>query len=354
MNRLFASMMLCSTVSCSLGENYLLTDEELERFERAGPIRPELDTDRILSGTGLPGLDPYRVVTGDLLAIQGPRTFLADQDGGGEDQFRLKIQRGHLARVDADGAITIPIVGKQVVKGKTLVEIEAAIAKGVFPRYLKKEPSIVAQVVDYQKAGVTVIGAVEKPGIVRLRSDELSLFGALTASGGIQRTKSNYVAGARLIRIRRPGEQRAEAMILPVKGLNVPLGNVALTGGEVIEVERWEPDTFTVVGLVAKPGSYDYPPDTKYNLMQALATAGGVDMTANPPYATVFRKDANGRILPATFDIAGVGLVQSSALAIKPGDVIVVQHTAASWSRSLMAEIFRIQFGFFLDKSTLD
>jgi hypothetical protein len=68
----------------------------------------------------------------------------------------------------------------------------------------------------------------------------------------------------------------------------------------------------------------------------------------------VFRKDANGEILPATFDISGIGLMRSSALRIKPGDVIVVQHTAMSWSRSLMAQILRIQFGFFLDRSTLD
>ena len=77
-------------------------------------------------------------------------------------------------------------------------------------------------------------------------------------------------------------------------------------------------------------------------------------MTANPPYATVFRKDADGKILPATFDIQGVGLAQSSMLKIKPGDVIVVQHTVASWTRSLMAEILRIQFGFFLDRDTVD
>jgi len=353
MNRLIVTaVLLCPAASCSLGENYFLSDEEFARFERAGPIQPEIDTDRILSGLPVPG--PYKVVTGDLLAIQGPKTLLSDQDGGGDDQFRLKIQRGHLARVDADGAITIPVIGKQVVRGKTLVEIEAAIAKESYPKFLKKEPSIVAQVVDYRTAAVTVVGAVEKPGIVRLRSDTLSLFGALTASGGIQRTKSNYVAGARVIRIRRPGEERAKAMMLPVKGLNVPLGDVALKGGETIEVQRWEPDTFTVVGLVNKSGAYEYPPDTEYNLMQALATAGGVDMTANPPYATVFRKDANGEILPATFDISGVGLKRSSALRIKPGDVIVVQHTAMSWSRSLMAQILRIQFGFFLDRSTLD
>jgi hypothetical protein len=36
-------------------------------------------------------------------------------------------------------------------------------------------------------------------------------------------------------------------------------------------------------------------------------------------------------------------LVTASALQIKPGDVIVVGHTAASWTRSLVRELFRVQ-----------
>jgi hypothetical protein len=35
------------------------------------------------------------------------------------------------------------------------------------------------------------------------------------------------------------------------------------------------------------------------------------------------------------------------------GDVIVVEHTAASWTRSLFAQILRIQFGFFVDNRAL-
>ena len=102
------------------------------------------------------------------------------------------------------------------------------------------------------------------------------------------------------------------------------------------------------MGLVENPGAFEYPPEVSYNLMQALAIAGGVDMTANPPWATVFRKDVSGRIIPATFKIKGDGLVKSSSLPIKPGDVIVIEHTAASWTRSLLAQIVDLQFGVFV------
>ena len=73
-------------------------------------------------------------------------------------------------------------------------------------------------------------------------------------------------------------------------------------------------------------------------------------MIAAPPYATIFRRDALGNIVPGTFDIRGNGLVQSSNLTIKPGDVIVVQQTPATWTRTLLVQITRIQIGFFTDR----
>jgi SLBB domain len=195
---------------------------------------------------------------------------------------------------------------------------------------------------------VQVLGAVEKPGIIRLRSDEMTLYGALSEAGGILKGV-NLVVGARLIRIRRPGVDKVKDTILPVKGLNIPLGDVALVGGETIEVERYEPDTFTVIGLVKSSGAYEYPPEVTYNLMQALAVAGGIDTIADPPYATIFRKDKNGKILAATFGISGTGLVQSSSFEIKPGDVIAVEHTALSWTRSLLSQVLRISLGVWVD-----
>lgn len=328
--------------SCGgMGTSYWLEGEELEAFEQAGPILPEVDTKAILSGMKNSG--PYKVVPGDLLEIKGPRTLGREIAQIGNDP-----KAGYFARVDADGKIFMPLLGEVEVQGLTLGQLETRISKGLYPRYLRQRPSIVAEVVDYRRMRVQVIGAVEKPGIVKLRSDEMTLYGALSEAGGILKGV-NLVVGARLIRIRRPGEAKVKDTILPVKGLNIPVGDVALVGGETIEVERYEPDTFTVIGLVKKSGAYEYPPEVTYNLMQALAVAGGVDTIADPPYATIFRKDKTGKILAATFGIAGSGMAQSSSFEIKPGDVIAVEHTALSWTRSLLADVLRINIGFFFD-----
>ncbi|MCP3917041.1 MAG: hypothetical protein GY711_15955 [bacterium] len=328
--------------ACS-SRTYLVDDDDdaLARFMAAGPVIPEIDQEALLDSLPSPG--PYRVVPGDVLEIRAPGTFFetaAGQETGAPGT--------HVTRVDTEGAIRVPLAGELAASGRTLPEIESAIAEAVHPRYLKQRPSILVRVEEHHTVAVSVFGAVETPGIHYLRSDQMSLFGALGEAGGILHSGS-LVVGARMIRIQRPGDAAAsKPIVLPVKGLKVPYSDVLLHGGERIEVERYEPDTFTVIGLVQRPGAFAYPPEVTYNLMQALAIAGGIDRIANPPYATIFRRAEDGTILPATFEIQGDGLIRASSLPIKPGDVIAVQHTPASWTRAFLSEILNLQIGFVL------
>lgn len=346
--RVALSLGLALVATACTAKRYHLNDAELARFQAAGPITPEFDPTQLTAAVMDPG--PYQVVSGDVLKVRAPHSFFEASTGPVTGLAR--IQPGeHFARVADDGAIDVPLAGRIDAAGKTLRQLEAAIAEAVHPRYLTERPAVVVTVDEYHTVPVTVLGAVQEPGIHRLRSDELTLTGALTAAGGIAQSGS-LVIGARRVKIYGADGAGAPTFVdLPIRGLNVPFYDAPLRGGERIEIERYEPDTFTVVGLVEKPGAYEYPPEVSYNLMQAIAIAGGIDRIANPPYATVFRKDLlTGEIVPATFSIDGNGLVASSAMPIKPGDVIAIQHTPGSWTRSFMAEIFRINFGIFIDE----
>jgi len=327
------ALALLALAACS-SPTYIKEGADLQAFLEAGPVLPELDRDALLQELKAGG--PYRAAPGDLLEVHAPPALFAANAAAGT------ATGTQLARVDSQGRLQLPLGVAVPAGGRTLMEIEEAITAAVYPQLLVERPSIVVRIVEYATLPVTVIGAVETPGIHELRLDQLSLYGALTAAGGILKS-SNLVVGASMIRVRRPGQADAEPILLPVKGLNVPYADVSLVGGETIEVVRFEPDTFSLVGLVRNPGAFEYPPEHSYNLMQALAVAGGVDVFADPRYATVFRKDRRGNIIPATFEINGDGLVTASTLEIKPGDVIVVGHTAASWTRSLIRELFRVQ-----------
>ena len=145
------------------------------------------------------------------------------------------------------------------------------------------------------------------------------------------------------------GYCESESIILPVKGYNIPFADVVLKDGDNVIVERLAQPLFSVVGLVTKPGNFPYPPNVQYNLMQAIAFAGGLDPIAEPRYATIYRLKPDGSIIHVTFKIIKVGnssqLTDALNTPIKPGDIISVEHTPRTRTNVFLDRIFRINLG---------
>lgn len=114
---------------------------------------------------------------------------------------------------------------------------------------------------------------------------------------------------------------------------------------QIKEYQAEHERVFTVMGLVNKPDAYPYPPDVQYNLMEAIAFAGGLDMIADPQYVQVFRQDAGGQVLRATFGIGEKALKNAYGIAIKPGDVIYVNHTISTRINKFLSDVFHISVG---------
>ena len=172
------------------------------------------------------------------------------------------------------------------------------------------------------------MGAVANPGVYECRSDEMSLVAAIMKAGRIVNE------GAAVIRIMR-GEREVGhgPFVLPVKGLNIPFADVSLEPGDVVEVQRRNPEVFSVIGLVKKSGTYPYEAGAKYNLMQAIAFAHGVNEIAEPRYANIYRQDLDGRMLCASYPLGDKALLHGAAVLIKPGDVIEIEETFGTRSR---------------------
>lgn len=134
-------------------------------------------------------------------------------------------------------------------------------------------------------------------------------------------------------------------LLLPVKGMNIPFSDIALADGASIVIEPLNPQVLTVMGLVKSPGVYPYPNNVKYNLLQAISFAGGVDDIANPRYVRVYRQKADGSIIDATFAMKDSIPTSAAALTIKPGDVVAVEQTLRTKFNLMFAEIFEIRLG---------
>ncbi|MGB2865984.1 MAG: SLBB domain-containing protein [Sedimentisphaerales bacterium] len=573
-NFILTMFLLVWLVGCG-DQVRLPSAQQLIEFDNAGPGRPSLDIDRLVRAD-VSG-DPYRVVPGDVLELTMPaivRFVTAKEADGGID-----AATPYPCRVNERGNITLPIVGDISVAGKTLSQVESEVVDTYCPEYVVTRPSVFARVLEYKTAKVSITGAVQKPGIYSLRSDQMSLVALLMEAGGIvdegaavirivrrnlavpyredgipdtseealeHSTEVNSATrlratashssdsgidielsfresatlsttgkltirhgqtllfaehmditdpGERLLLLSKlerseprisvnemdeklcmlaallensagkhgPGEknsseninsraeysgnpsvrstpsktlqrrkspfstadakqslwspvgpaqyhhamlnrqsidldkdanssgaasasdlasdmsedevfdkkaveiitqnrsprseritesgrtQRSEALVLPVKGVNIPFANVVLHDGDSVIVERLQLPLFSVVGLVKSPGNFPYPPDVRYNLMQALAFAGGLDRATEPRYATIYRLKPDGTIVSAVFEVVHVGngsrLTEALNTVIKPGDIIAVEHTPRTRTKQFLDTVFRINVG---------
>lgn len=312
------------------------TGEELAEFEAAGPADPDFDPNQFIA-LNIEGGE-YRVVAGDLLEIEIP-----NEAAGLSVTDAADLTESVNVRVGKEGTIRMPEIDEDLaIAGLSTSEIEEMLA-GRYSEKFGLRMSAVVKVTDYKMATVAVIGAVSTPGIHEVRSDRLTLLGALMAAGGIDSER-----GAQSIKILKPGEaaENVEPVELPVRDSTIPFQDVRLAGGETILVEPRPTREFTVLGLVQQAGVVSYPADVTFNLMQALAQAGGTDTTAAPRYATIYRVRADGKIIGATFRIDGLALVDSSNIEVKAGDVIAVEHTQGSWARTFFSQVFGFRASF--------
>jgi len=156
------------------------------------------------------------------------------------------------------------------------------------------------------------------------------------------------------------GRQSPEAptsILLPVKGLNIPFTDVALTDGASVTVGRPYEQSIVIVGLVNRPGLMPYPLDARYTLIQAIAYAGGLNMVADPRQVSVYRLQTDGTVKGVTVQLVNPKqkqeLTQAMNMVLRPGDVVSVENTIRTRTNLFLDRVFRISLGLYVTPETL-
>lgn len=95
----------------------------------------------------------------------------------------LSLER---AVIDADGAISLPLIGLVQLGGRTPGEAEYAIERALGDSYLRNA-DVAVNIVDYASHRVSVEGAVSEPGIYQFQPGT-RLSGAIALAQGLERT----------------------------------------------------------------------------------------------------------------------------------------------------------------------
>lgn len=114
---------------------------------------------------------PYALQPGDMVQVSVYQ----------EDDLSAK------ARLEKDGTVLLPLLGKVRIGDKTLEEASTVICDLLGTKYLVR-PQVTLIVMEFAKRRFTVLGQVQRPGSYEMLSGEsLSLLQAIAMAGGYTR-----------------------------------------------------------------------------------------------------------------------------------------------------------------------
>ena len=91
-------------------------------------------------------------------------------------------------RVSSSGTITFPFLGSVEVKGKTPAEVENLLKEKLGKDYLV-DPQVIITVKEYRSRTVSVIGQVNKPGVIALPAEQkLGILEAIAQAGDLAKS----------------------------------------------------------------------------------------------------------------------------------------------------------------------
>jgi polysaccharide biosynthesis/export protein len=224
-------------------------------------------------------------------------------------------------RVTQEGVITLPLLGDVPAAGLTPSALEQSL-RDRYNQYLHN-PQVGVYVKEYRGQRVTVTGAVRTPGVLQLTGPK-TLVDLLSMAGGITERAGNQV------HLFRQGPEGRQSYIIDLQALarNPALVNMPVQAGDVINIPQ--SGMFFVDGAVRRPGSY--PLTQSYTLTQALAMAGGADVTlANMDELSIFRRRDGTEADKIAVSLNEILAGKAKDPLIAPDDVIIVSLSTGKW-----------------------
>jgi len=204
-------------------------------------------------------------------------------------------------RIDANGFVTLPLLGSVRAGGRTVEQFEKDVTAAL--RTWVMNPHVSVNVSDYRSQQISVIGAVNTPGVQILNSAK-TMAQALAQAGGVRQDAGYSLSVTRAIEHGRipiagahddPSGRFSTAQI-DLKKLvepGAPEQNLTVKPGDVLSVPRGE--MIYVIGNVRRAGGFVLQERETLSALQALSMAEGLAPGAAPRNARILRRP-NGRL----------------------------------------------------------
>jgi polysaccharide export outer membrane protein len=199
---------------------------------------------------------------------------------GAQDELKITVfdaeELSGPYRVDGDGYISFPLLGRISVGGSTLGETQEKIRTLLAAGYIRN-PQLRVDINEYKSQSIFVSGEVRTPAELRMTGN-MTLLKALAQAGSPLSSASSELTIARQRRGTTggaPGGAAENNDVIRVNWRDLQTGranDVPLQDGDVIFVPKAQ--TFYIQGFVRNPGTFVIEPGL--TVEQAIALAGGL------------------------------------------------------------------------------
>jgi len=241
-------------------------------------------------------------------------------------------------RIDADGHITVPYLGRVVLAGLTVSDAEKRLTEQL-SKFIR-HPEVELSVVDSHSQPVSVFGAVKNPGVYQLEGEKtltevLAMAGGLRPDAGgtlkvTRRTDSNSKSQALEMGMGQhiAGDVNVSEISIDelVRGRDA-FADMKVHPHDVISVSQAE--LIYVVGQVHKPGGFLMSGRSSFSVLQALSLAEGLNNTAAPKRSVILRKQGKSGRVEVSVDLARILAGRAPDTLLQPEDVLFIPNNAA-------------------------
>lgn len=246
-------------------------------------------------------------------------------------------------RVDGDGFVNLPTLGKVRAGGQSIEQLEADLVNRL-KDYVKK-PQAIVTVVQFRSEPVFFVGAFKAPGIYPLQGRR-TLVEMMTNVGGLQPNASRRLKLSRRLEVgpiplpgavedRERGVSMVEIGLASLTETINPAEDTILQPFDTITVERAE--MVYVSGEVGKVGAFELGERDSISAVQLLTLAGGLGRDASPGKAMILRPVLNtSKRAEIPIDLNKVLKGGASDFPLLPNDVL---HVPRSTRRVLFTRL---------------
>lgn len=228
------------------------------------------------------------------------------------------------SRVNDNGDIYIPYVGRLHVMGRTVPEIQGLIRKAL--QGLSQHPQVLVTLNSSVTNSVILGGEVNHPGRLVLQTNNETLSDVIALAGG-------YRGKAKDLELRIVRRGKVIDLRLTDLTENPPLDVRAYPGDRLLLIDA--PRSFSVLGASGRVNQVPFP-RAEISLAEAISTAGGTDPNYGDPAAIfVFRyvTGENGETKPRIYHLnmqQPQSYFFSQKFMMKNGDILYFGNAAAN------------------------